>query len=207
MDIHHQKEISFQYAAGQEEERKRIAELIHDDIGSKLNVLTLWINNEETWNDPRSKEVISTQIPALIDSAREISHALYPTILEKFGLLLTLEGLVSNIEGSLSVQLVCNHNYNPRPIAIEIQIYRIVQEFLSNVIKHANASEMNILIRDSKKGLTIVLSDNGDGFDADLKSNGMGLRNVESRVNSISAFSVWKNKADSGSYLLIILPK
>ena len=206
LELSHQKEVTLQYTSVQESERKRIAELLHDDIGNKLNILSLWINNEDSLNNKRSREVIKQQIPALIEATRTISHSLYPVNLEKFGLILTLEALISNVNESLPIQLIINHDYQKRPISFEVQIYRIIQEFLSNVIKHAKASNMLIHIRDTETLLAVILSDNGVGFDNSILKKGMGLKNIDSRINSINAFSKWKSKKGNGSRLIIILP-
>jgi len=206
IELEHQKEISTQYISVQESERKRIAEVLHDDVGNKLNILSLWINNEDSLNNKRSREVIKQQIPALIEATRTISHSLYPVNLEKFGLILTLEALISNVNESLPIQLIVNHDYQKRPISFEVQIYRIIQEFLSNVIKHAKASNMLIHIRDTETSLAVILSDNGVGFDNSILKKGMGLKNIDSRIKSINAFSKWKSKKGNGSRLIIILP-
>ena len=206
LELAHQKEVTLQYTSVQESERKRIAELLHDDIGNKLNILSLWINNEDSLNNKRSREVIKQQIPALIEATRTISHSLYPVNLEKFGLILTLEALISNVNESLPIQLIVNHDYQKRPISFEVQIYRIIQEFLSNVIKHAKASNMLIHIRDTETSLALLLSDNGVGFDNSILKKGMGLKNIDSRIKSINAFSKWKSKKGNGSRLIIILP-
>ena len=206
LELAHQKEVTLQYTSVQESERKRIAELLHDDIGNKLNILSLWINNEDSLNNKGSREVIKQQIPALIEATRTISHSLYPVNLEKFGLILTLESLISNVNESLLIQLIVNHDYQKRPISFEVQIYRIIQEFLSNVIKHAKASNMLIHIRDTETSLALILSDNGVGFDNSILKKGMGLKNIDSRIKSINAFSKWKSKKGNGSRLIIILP-
>ena len=206
LELSHQKEVTLQYTSVQESERKRIAELLHDDIGNKLNILSLWINNEDSLNNKRSREVIKQQIPALIEATRTISHSLYPVNLEKFGLILALEALISNVNESLPIQLIVNHDYQKRPISFEVQIYRIIQEFLSNVIKHAKASNMLIHIRDTETSLALILSDNGVGFDNSILKKGMGLKNIDSRIKSINAFSKWKSEKGNGSRLIIILP-
>ena len=206
LELAHQKEVTLQYTSVQESERKRIAELLHDDIGNKLNILSLWINNEDSLNNKRSREVIKQQIPALIEATRTISHSLYPVNLEKFGLILALEALISNVNESLPIQLIVNHDYQKRPISFEVQIYRIIQEFLSNVIKHAKASNMLIHIRDTETSLAVILSDNGVGFDNSVLKKGMGLKNIDSRIKSINAFSKWKSEKGNGSRLIIILP-
>ena len=206
----------------QENERKRIAEALHDDVGNKLNILSLWVNNEDTWNNIKSKKIISQQVPELIEATRTISHSLYPVNLEKFGLLHTLDALMANIADSLSIQLILKYDYQPRAISFELQLYRIIQEFLSNVIKHAKATSMMIyirdtkdvvtlilsdngigFIRDTKDVVTLILSDNGIGFDIDELQKGMGLQNIDSRIKSINGICKWKSIQNKGTRLLI----
>lgn len=205
-EIQYQKEASLQSIKTQEEERKRIAQIVHDDIGNKLNVLSIWLNNPNAWNNERSKEIVAKQIPELIEAARNISHALFPVNLEYFGIILTLEELIANVDSSLAVHLIVIPEYVPRDVSFEVQLYRVIQEFLSNAIKHAEASEMLIHIKDSSNYLCIVLSDNGIGFEIGSLKKGMGLRNIESRIKSMNAIYKWKSTLGKGSRLIIIIP-
>ena len=204
IELEHQKEITRQYISVQESERERIAQALHDDVGNKLNILSLWINNEDTWKNQRSKEVIAQQIPLLIETTRTISQSLYPVNLEKFGLILTIETLISNVDELLPVELFLNTTYKKRSINFEVQIYRIIQECLTNVIKHAQATKMLIHIRDSDTSLALILSDNGQGFNIESLKRGMGLKNIESRIHSINALSKWKSERDKGTRLIIV---
>lgn len=203
LELDHQKEVALQFTIVQENERKRIAEALHDDVGNKLNILSLWINNEDTWNNNKSKKIISQQIPELIEATRTISHSLYPVNLEKFGFMDTLEALITNVNDSLTIQLTLKYDYQERIISFELQLYRIIQEFLSNVIKHAKASIMTIYIRDTKDSLALILSDNGVGFDIDELQKGMGLQNIDSRIKSINGICKWKSVQNKGTRLLI----
>ena len=85
-----QKERTLQYKSAKESERKRIAEILRDDIGNKLNILSLCINNK------RSRDEIIRKIPSLIKARRTISYLLSPINLERFGLILTLTALILN---------------------------------------------------------------------------------------------------------------
>ena len=66
LKLDHQKEVALQFTIVQENERKRIAEALHDEVGNKLNILSLWVNNEDTWNNVNSKKIITQQVPELI---------------------------------------------------------------------------------------------------------------------------------------------
>ena len=202
-ELAHQKEVAEQYTHALESERKRIAQVLHDDVGNKLNILSLWINNEDTRNNERSKEIIAQQIPTLIESARTISHSLYPADLEKFGLVFAIEALIANVHTSLPIQLIITHTYREKPISFELQLYRIIQEFLSNVIKHANASTMFIYIRDTACSFSCILSDDGVGFDVENPQKGMGLTNIEARLSAVNAHFKWKSCKNKGTKLII----
>jgi signal transduction histidine kinase len=123
--------------------------------------------------------------------------------LEKFGFMDTLEALISNVNDSLTIQLTLKYDYQPRAISFELQLYRIIQEFLSNVIKHAKATSMIIYIRDTKDVVSLILSDNGIGFDTSELQKGMGLQNIDSRIKSINGICKWKSVQNKGTRLII----
>ena len=207
LEIQHQADLLEQSVKVQESERERIAIMLHDDIGNKLNVLSVWLNNPNAWNSERSKEIIIGQIPELISATRSISHSLYPVNLERFGLILTIEELINSVDSSLKIELFVIHKYSPRNVSMEVQFYRIIQEFLSNVIKHSEATKMTIGIRDTTNLLCMLLSDNGKGFNLNTIKNGMGLRNIELRLGAMNAVFKWKSVINKGCRLIILITK
>jgi signal transduction histidine kinase len=207
LEIQHQKNMLEQSVKIQESERERIAILLHDDVGNKLNILSVWLNNPHTWNTERSKDIVLKQIPELIETTRNISHSLYPVNLERLGLVLTIEEIISNVDTTLDIQFVLNTTYTPGSISMEVQLYRIIQEFLSNVIKHSKADRMLIHMRDSLNTLYVVLSDNGSGFDEKSITKGMGIQNIELRLSSMKADFKWKSQINKGCILIMSIPK
>lgn len=206
-EIQHQKAIALQSIKAQEEERKRIALLVHDDIGNKLNILAIWLSNPHAWNSERAMEIVNGQLPQLVEAARNISHALFPVNIERFGLALALEELIAQIETSLHAQLIVRHPYMQKDIAFEVQLYRIIQEFLSNVLKHAKASHLFIHLRDTSNCCAILLADNGIGFEPNARNRGMGLGNIRSRIMAMNASYKWKSSSNKGCQLIIVIPK
>lgn len=205
-EIEHQKELTSENIKGQEDERKRIAITIHDDIGNRLNILSLWLNNLNAENQESSKKIITSQITELIDSTRNISHSLYPVNLEKLGLALYLQELVTNLSYRINVSLYIDSSYERKNIFTEVQIYRVIQEFTSNVIKHSTASEVSIYIKRNPKHTTVILTDNGHSFDYETANKGMGLKNIESRISSVKGLHKWKNKIGKGSRIIFNIP-
>ena len=206
-EINYQKQLALESSKIQEEERKRMAILIHDDIGNRLNILSLWIHNLDVNNKEASEKVISKQISDLIDSARNISHSLYPVNLEKLGLALYIEELIANLSNKIKILFHVSPEYQKKDIFTEVQIYRIIQEFTTNVIKHSAATEMSVYIKENRKNRAVILSDNGESFDYQIVQKGMGLKNIESRIKSVNAFYKWKNTIEKGSRLIIIIPQ
>ena len=205
-ELEYQKQLTLENIKGQEDERKRIAITVHDDIGNRLNILSLWLNNLEPENQEASKKVINSQITELIDSTRNISHSLYPVNLEKLGLVLYLQELVTNLSYKLNLSLYIDNRYERKDIFTEVQIYRVIQEFTSNVIKHSSADEVSVYIRKHQKCLTMILTDNGQSFDHKTASKGMGLKNIESRIASVKGIYKWKNKTGKGCRIIINIP-
>ncbi|MCW3159966.1 sensor histidine kinase [Chryseobacterium oryctis] len=201
-EIYYQKQMVLESNKVQEDERRKMAVMVHDDLGNRLNILSLWLNNIEI-EDKSAEKVISTQISELIDSARGISHSLYPVNLERLGLILYIEELITNLSPKITILLKVNSKYTPKDVSTEVQIYRIIQEFTTNVIKHSLATEIEIYIKDNKKNTVIILSDNGQGFDYQTASKGMGLKNIESRIKSLNAIYKWKNTIGKRSRLII----
>lgn len=205
-EVLHQKKLALENIRAQESERKRIAVMIHDDIGNRLNILSLWLNNLDTKGDEVIKKNITTQMSSLIDSARSISHSLYPVNLEAVGLVLYIEELIANLNGRINISLTVSPKFQKKNIFIEVQLYRIIQEFTTNVLKHSDASKVRIYIKDCRDHLGVVISDNGQSFEYEEVKKGMGIKNIESRIKSMNAAHKWKNVLNEGSRLIIKIP-
>ncbi|MBP2617912.1 sensor histidine kinase [Chryseobacterium jejuense] len=207
-EVLHQKKLVLENIKAQEEERKRIAVMIHDDIGNRLNILSLWLNNLDTKGDELIKKNIHSQMSSLVDAARSISHSLYPVNLESVGLVLYAEELIANLSHKINISLQVMPGYEKKDIFVEVQLYRIIQEFTTNVIKHSNATDLWIYIKDYPKNMAVVISDNGQGFEYEEVTKGMGIKNIESRIKSMNAIHKWKKSfLNKGSRLIIKIPK
>ncbi|CAM2894408.1 sensor histidine kinase [Chryseobacterium flavum] len=207
-EVLHQKKLVLENIKAQEEERKRIAVMIHDDIGNRLNILSLWLNNLDTKGDEVIKKNIYGQMSALIDAARSISHSLYPVNLESVGLVLYVEELIANLSHKINISMQVMPGYKKKDLFVEVQLYRIIQEFTTNVIRHSDASEICIYIKDYSRDMAVIISDNGQGFEYDQVKKGMGIKNIESRIKSMNATHKWKKTfLSKGSRLIIKIPK
>ncbi len=182
--------------------------MIHDDIGNRLNILSLWLNNLDTQGDELIKNNIYNQMSSLIDAARSISHSLYPVNLESVGLVLYVEELITNLAHKINISLQVMPGYQKKDLFVEVQLYRIIQEFTTNVIRHSTATDLWIYLKDYPENLVVVISDNGQGFDYEQVKKGMGIKNIESRIKSMNATHKWKKTfLHTGSRLIIKIPK
>jgi signal transduction histidine kinase len=166
----------------QEEERKRIAEDLHDSIGHMLSTIKL---NLQMVPEGQSQVKNSLQ---LLDQAseeiRNITFNLMPRTLEEEGLVPALNELASKITNSGSVKISL-HVHDIEKFTLEKQsqfnIYRIVQEAVNNILKHADAKEITIQLVGQKDHLTIMIEDDGKGFDPAQNKGGRGLKNIVTR--------------------------
>ncbi|WP_405609836.1 sensor histidine kinase [Polaribacter sp. Asnod1-A03] len=195
LEIYHQKEIIQSIIITQEKERKRIAQDLHDDISSKLNVINLNANllkdgnlSTEDYNFINNGILEATEKTLL--SARKIAHNLLPPILEEFGLKDAIEELADSFNNSRKIKIEYTINY-PKEILTsqnELHLFRIVQELINNSIKHGKAHNSLLKIRHKDNRLTLIYTDNGIGFNANNLENkkGLGMKNIESRVSLLN---------------------
>jgi PAS domain S-box-containing protein len=177
-------------AQTQETERLRFAKDIHDSIGQQLSAIKFYIGTSVfNTQDENQKKILGKSNEALIKvlaDMRNICFNLMPKTLESYGLVASVKELCkqSELHGELTFKLVAAQNFPLLTKPLEIAIFRIVQEFISNTIKHSGAKKIYIDLLANDKYATIVLKDEGIGFDVDdnTSKKGMGLKNVRSRV-------------------------
>lgn len=176
---------------GQEQERKRIASDLHDGLAQNLVMLKMGIRNFNLPDKEQQEKLnyYSSELDTMIEETRRISHNMMPGVLVDLGLLKALKSLVADLNShhpALSTTLLANEPFTQPTSDIEIQLYRIIQELLNNVIKHSGASSCVIQVRSDSSGITVELKDNGKGFAKNRAKTGIGLQNIESRVNSLN---------------------
>ncbi|CAM4293305.1 sensor histidine kinase [Flavobacterium terrigena] len=194
-EIHYQKEILQSVIQTQEEERMRIAQDLHDDISSKLNIVSL---NTHLLKTPNLSEAeyaeITDNIVSLtkkaLENSRRIAHDLLPPVFEKFGLHAAVEELVLEFSTAKNVQINYSNelDFSSLEAKNQLHIFRILQELLNNSIRHGKATVISINFVNKTGRNTCLYSDNGVGFNASLgnQKRGIGMQNIESRVNFLN---------------------
>lgn len=174
----------------QETERTRFAKDIHDSLGQQLSAVKFYIGTSvASTNDEKLKHLLVKSNEALVKALadmRNICFDLMPKTLENFGLVASIKELCKQTEVSrkLHFNLKAEDNFPLLNKSLEIALFRIIQEFINNALKHSNADIITIELDAEANTIVITLKDNGIGFDvaAALNKNGMGLKNVQSRI-------------------------
>jgi two-component system NarL family sensor kinase len=184
-ELKKQQELFLALNEGEEKERKRLAEELHDGIGAKLSGLKMsveYLKSRPEVNDPLL-EKIAEGMNETIEELREISQNLKPSFLSSKGLELALNELMVhyNHKGSCSYQLFMDVNEDGIENYVQL-IYRIVSELLHNIQKHSQATLASVQIIAGEEDIQIIVEDNGVGFDLQEHHNGIGLVNISNRV-------------------------
>lgn len=198
---------------GQEEERRRIARELHDGVGQKLAGLKLncsgIISGGKTEPTTSALKNLSNLIDETANEVRGISHQMLPKELEQFGLIAAIEGLMENSFRNTSIHVYFEHfGVNNRlSYLIELAIYRILQELISNILKHASATEVKTELLKRRDSVVLIVEDNGVGSDlSQKKDHGIGLMNIESRVESVDGILTYETEPGKGTVVIVNIP-
>lgn len=197
----------------QDNERKRIASDLHDSLGSLLSSVRLRFNGlQETFtkNVPEKAVKFNDTLSLLDDSIQElrkIAHNMLPVSLSRFGLKSALHTFIQhiNLSEQLDVDLQMLGLEERLPESIEVVVYRICQELVQNVIKHARASRMQIQIIHHHDSLNIIVADNGKGMDTKHITPGFGFETIRSKVALYNGTFEIDSQPERGSMVLVDL--
>ncbi len=198
----------------QENERIRIGKNIHDSLGQKLASVQLFIQGLAIGNENQKNLKILNTTKELVNNAiNEITGICFnimPKTLEVLGLKGAIKELarMNVIEDLLEFNVEVDEMLPRLNIHLEIAIFRIVQEFTGNAIKHGAAKKIDLRLKFSSNQIIITLNDNGIGFDfkkAD-RAKGIGLKNIRSRVKSYNGEVIIDSKLNVGTQMKIIIP-
>jgi PAS domain S-box-containing protein len=205
-----QQEIFRVTLHSQEEERKRIAESLHNGLGQLLYGVKLSLNQISTKNPmPANEDALrhtEQLITECIRETRRISHELTPAVLEDFGLKEAMLDICRQLSGDTKFQCQFTGLDIKLEKDLEVAIYRIIQELMINVLKHAEATRGNVSVDIGLRWINIYIEDNGKGMDADAKSNGIGLPSVKSRVKLLKGEMDITSTPGGGTKMSIRLP-
>jgi signal transduction histidine kinase len=176
-----ESEKQLEFLNAQEEERSRIALELHDGLGSLLSSVKLRLETKKIVQKENSFDDILRDLSIACSEVRMISHNLNNFSLSMGDFKNSMKDYVMSFKTErlkVNFQFTQNNTYE-LPEKTKHHILRIVQELVGNVVKHANASEMNVGIVINDETLTALIEDNGVGFDLNGEHNGIGLKNVQ----------------------------
>ena len=186
------RDVSGRLIAAHEEERRRVARELHDDVSQRLALLSvelehLGLDGDDGSIDPRW-QALSRSAAEIAGDLHRISHRLHPTRLEALGLVAAIGGFCQEVWTRHHLQVRFTHDSVPRmvPGDLALCLYRIVQEALHNVITHSGVMEAEVHLARSGDGLVLRIADAGDGFTPERGENvGLGLLCMRERVHSL----------------------
>jgi signal transduction histidine kinase len=212
IEISYQKELINSVLLTQEAERKRIAQDLHDDISSKLNIISINAHLLETatLNDDEKVKIAATikqYAKFVAEDSRRIAHDLLPPVLQKFGLDAGVEGLCAELSNlkSLNIDYQNDVVFDIKDNDKHLHIFRIIQELLNNSIKHGKAKNITINFSKKEEITSLKYIDDGIGFDINNAENnkGLGMKNIDSRINFLNAAMQVKSAVNKGVHFKI----
>jgi signal transduction histidine kinase len=195
--------------AGQEIERRRLARELHDETGQALTSILLGLRALEDANTGVAVDELRELVVSTLQDVRRLAVQLRPKALDDFGLVPALERLAQTFSESsgIRVQLEARVGDERMPPEVETTVYRIVQEALTNVVKHAEASEVSILLVRRDATLAAVVEDNGGGFDPEaVRSDSLGVEGMRERVALHDGRLTVESAPGSGTTLRVEVP-
>ena len=194
---------------GQELERKRIAEELHDGIGGsiagiKLRLSSIYRNNSTI---DKNLENVIANVDSVYHEIRTISHNLIPPHLNNTSFTNVIDNLINGCRNHSKVAIFIDYLDTEKLNSInkdsKVAVYRILQELLKNAVNHSDCSLIEIAINNYEDEMTVVFEDNGTGFDINKKKFGIGLRNIQSRVSTLNGNLTIDSKLGRGSAFYI----
>jgi signal transduction histidine kinase len=199
----------------EERERHKIADQLHDEVGGLLSLATLNLSSalEKGREDARSEEKLQKTQDVLFmvaTTVRELSHRLTPLAIEKYGFRRAVEDLVEtiNVSGKLSVKLVIVgfEGTGRYQAAYLNDLYRMLQELLHNVVKHAQAGHVLVEVVEHEQEVSVMVEDDGVGIDENKVVKGKGLETVRSKIAYLNGRVGIERKKEGGTLIVIELP-
>jgi signal transduction histidine kinase len=208
------RQLSQQLVATQEEERKKLSRELHDHVGQMLTALRMELGRVDrlrSSTDTRLADAVAASrqlVDDMVRTVRDLALGLRPSMLDDFGLQAALEWHVRDFSRryGLPAQLDVDGDLDNLPDAHRTCVYRVVQEALTNCIRHAAPNRIDVRVRGNAGALEVVIADDGVGFDPESRPSGLGLRGIEERVRELEGTMTLRTAAGAGTTLTIRLP-
>ncbi len=197
---------------GQEKERQRIANDLHDDLGGLMATVKLHFNALKDKQTPELFDKTTHLLDEAYQKIRSIAHAKNSGVIAKQGLLKAINNMADKISSSnkISIHVMDYGLENRLENSLELTIFRIIQELVTNILKHADATEATIHLTNHKESLNIMVEDNGTGFNPSqitTKNKGMGISSIDKRVAYLEGtMAIESDEVNKGTTIIIDIP-
>lgn len=193
---------------GQDEERKRIAQELHDSIGGNLAGIKLQFASMD--GDSEKLKSLTGQIDETYQLVRDISHTLIPKKFKQNAFTELIREFAKSISSAGELEV----GFHPHPEKginaidekYQMEIYKIIQELMTNTLKHANATSLEIHLSLINNDLSLLFEDNGAGFETANNTDGIGFQNIKNRINELSGTLHIDSTLDRGTVVSIEIP-
>ncbi len=193
----------------EERERERIAKELHDGIGSNLSAIKLHFNHLfKTQNEDENISQLAKLINETTNEVRQVSHQMMPPLLKETGLFNSIQTLANRFKTSdlkIEVILLGEQKLGLSATA-ELMIYRIIQELINNSIKHGKSSEIEVQLVHSNNQLMVTVADNGIGYSSNNIQEGIGLKNIHSRISYLLGRLNVDSNNENGTVTSLYIP-
>lgn len=199
----------------EENERKRIASDLHDGVGQMMSAARMNLSalqSHLTFETPEQRNGYE-RVVSLIDEScqevRSVSHNMMPNALLKSGLASAVREFIDKIDKQvIRISLHTEGLQHRTDSNVETVLYRVIQECVNNVIKHAGADMLDISLIKDEDGISVTIEDNGKGFDTSDRSkfNGIGMKNIQSRIAYLKGSVEWDSSPGNGTLVAIHIP-
>ncbi|WP_066393411.1 sensor histidine kinase [Neobacillus mesonae] len=193
----------------QEEERKRLSRNLHDGIGQNLYSHLITINRLLSELDHPLLHQMQREAAELIEEIREISWELRPSVLDDLGLVPAIRSYLTRYSDHYNIDVYFDCVLHKRlDITIELTIYRIIQEALTNIRKYAGVTEAMVTVREMDDVVRVMIEDQGKGFDLHLRamSPGVGLFSMDERARSVGGTLTINTVPEKGTKIILEVP-
>ena len=208
------RQLSTSVVEAREEERRRIARELHDELGQRLTALKMELSTLPGLAEPAARqervEGLMTMLDDTLASVRRISSDLRPMMLDDLGLNAAIEWLARDTARRMGIEITVHLNENDAPVddRIATAVFRMVQEALTNVARHARATDVTVLLRQHDGELELLVEDNGIGYPpgAMQREGSFGLLGMRERASMLGGHLEYTNAPGRGARLAVRLP-
>lgn len=208
----HQRQLSQATIEGQEKERLEIGKELHDNIGQQLTTVKLFLDMAKATADEKTLLVVNQAlrgVSEIINDVRSMSRSLVPPTLKDLGLIDSINDLIESFRSTQSLSIELDYfefDEDQVPDNKKLALYRMLQEQLNNVAKHADARHVSIILRQTPGNILLQVKDDGKGFDIHKIKRGLGIANINNRAEVFGGNVLLNAAPGEGCEMNVCLP-